>query len=101
MELSNLAVAGAELALVFDDGCECYLPLAMLRRACPCALCQGEPDALGRVLRPQVEHGEGAFELRSIEKVGGYALRPQWADGHASGLYTLDYLRRLGGLVRE
>jgi DUF971 family protein len=96
--LQNMAVVGGELALVFNDGFEAYLSLPMLRRACPCAACQGEPDAMGRVIRPRVEHGAGAFELRGIEPVGGYALQPAWADGHASGIYSYDYLRKLAEL---
>jgi len=53
---------------------------------------------MGRVIRPRVEHGAGAFELRGIEPVGGYALQPAWADGHASGIYSYDYLRKLAEL---
>lgn len=95
MRLQQVSVIGGELALSFDDGMELYHPLPMLRRACPCAACQGEPDALGRVVRPRVEHGAGAFELRNFEVVGGYALRLHWADGHSSGIYSFDYLSRL------
>jgi len=98
MTLKHAALIGEELALVFDDGREIYLPLPMLRRACPCAACQGEPDALGRVARPRVEHGPGAFELRSWNVVGGYALQPAWADGHSTGIYSYPYLLRLAGL---
>lgn len=93
--LENAAVIGNELALSFADGLEAYLPLPMLRRACPCALCQGEPDALGRVIRPKVEYGARAFELVKFEPVGGYAIQFYWADGHSSGIHTFDYLRKL------
>ncbi len=93
--LIQKAVVGGELALAFDDGVECFLPLALLRRACPCAACQGEPDALGRVVRPVRTIGEDGFSLRRIELVGGYALQLYWGDGHSTGIYTFDYLRRL------
>lgn len=98
MTLENAAVIGDELALVFHDGREIYLPLPMLRRACPCAACQGEPDALGRVVRPHVEHGPGAFELRRFEPVGGYALQLTWGDSHSSGIYSYAYLMQLADL---
>jgi len=98
MTLENVAVIGEELALVFSGGREMYLPLPMLRRACPCAACQGEPDALGRVVRPHVEFGPGAFELRRYEIVGGYALQLFWADGHSTGIYSFDYFAKLDGL---
>ncbi len=99
MVLEQAVVIGEEFALSFADGTELFLPLPGLRRACPCAACQGEPDALGRVLRPQVEHGPGAFELRRFEGVGGYALQLFWGDGHSSGIYSFPYLIRCGRLL--
>lgn len=96
--LEQAAVIGEEMALAFADGTELYLPLAMLRRACPCAVCQGEPDALGRVVKPKVEYGPRSFELVRFEVVGGYALQLHWADGHAYGIYTFPYLLKLGAL---
>lgn len=93
--LEHADVIGSDLALAFSDGRELFLPLPLLRRACPCANCQGEPDVMGRVARPKVEHGERAFTLTRIEPVGGYALRLHWADGHATGLYSFDYLEKL------
>ncbi|MES2660002.1 MAG: DUF971 domain-containing protein [Verrucomicrobiota bacterium] len=96
--LENAVVIGNELALSFTDGLEAYLELSMLRRACPCAACQGEPDALGRVIRPMVEHGPNAFVLQKFETVGGYAIQLFWADGHSSGIYSYSYLQRLGEL---
>jgi DUF971 family protein len=37
-----------------------------------------------------------AFELKRIATVGSYAIQPVWADGHATGLYSFEYLRRVG-----
>ena len=96
--LENATVIGEELALSFSDGSEAYLALPMLRRACPCANCQGEPDAMGRVLRPRVEHGPGAFELLKFQTVGGYAIQLFWGDGHSTGIYSYNYLQSLGAL---
>jgi DUF971 family protein len=101
LTLEHAVVIGNELALSFGDGSEAYLELPMLRRACPCAACQGEPDALGRVLRPRVEHGPRAFELQRFDWVGGYGLQLFWADGHSTGIYSFPYLRRLAGLAEQ
>lgn len=98
MVLENAAIIGNELALSFVGGFEAYLELSMLRRCCPCALCQGEPDALGRVVRPIQEHGPDAFSLQKIETVGGYAIQPFWGDGHSSGIYSYGYLQSLAEL---
>lgn len=95
--LKHSAVVGGELALVWGDGEETYLLLELLRRACPCASCQGEPDAMGRVVRPEVTLEERSFVLQRFAVVGGYALQLWWADGHSSGIYSFDYLRKLGG----
>ncbi len=95
--LENSAVVGDELALAWSDGEESYLLFELLRRSCPCAICQGEPDALGRVVRPEVRHEDRSFLLTRFEVVGGYALQLWWADGHSSGIYAFDYLRKLGG----
>ena len=88
-------VIGEELALVWSDGRESYLPLEKLRRACPCASCGGEPDVMGNIDRPHVSYGPQSFELRDFRFIGGYALQPTWNDGHNTGLYTFRLLRNL------
>lgn len=101
LTLEHATLVGAELALLFAGGVEVYLPCPLLRRACPCAVCQGEPDALGRVLRPTVSYGPRAFELDRFEGVGGYAVQLFWADGHSSGIYSYSYLKKLAELPLE
>jgi len=99
LALTNLQVVGNELALAWTDGEENYFPLDFLRRSCPCALCEGEPDVLGRILKPNVNHTPGSFTLKSHHIVGGYGWQPTWADGHQSGIYSFSYLRRLGEAI--
>lgn len=93
----NIQPVGGELAIAWSDGTESFLEFERLRRACPCAACGGEPDVLGRVHRPSVSYIPASFELRTWAVVGGYALQLAWADGHGTGLYSFDYLRRLAG----
>lgn len=97
-QISSVCMIGEELALSFSSGREMYFRLAMLRRACPCAQCQGEPDAMGRVMRPIVEYMPGAFDLKRFELVGGYGLQLFWADGHGTGIYSISYMEKLDGL---
>jgi DUF971 family protein len=33
-------------------------------------------------------------ELADISLTGNYALQPVWADGHSSGFYSFEHLRR-------
>jgi len=95
--LKPVAVApfGNEVAFSWSDGTEQYLPLELLRRACPCAACCGEPDVIGRGDAPARNYKANSFELKSYEFVGGYALLFRWADGHASGIYSYKLLRSL------
>ncbi|MFQ3671126.1 MAG: DUF971 domain-containing protein [Verrucomicrobiia bacterium] len=97
----NIQVIGSELAIAWEDGSETYLPLEYLRRGCPCASCGGEPDVLGRLVKPRVSYGEGSFVLRKLEVVGGYALQPTWGDGHSTGLYSWAFLRQLDRLQQS
>ena len=95
LEPSNIEKIGSELAIQWNDGTESFLPLRLLRSACPCAACGGEPDVLGDIVRPEVHYTPLSFELTGWNMVGGYALQPAWADGHNSGIYSYQYLRRI------
>ena len=95
LQPTNIQQIGNELAIQWNDNTESYLNLEMLRRACPCAACGGEPDVLGNIIRPNMSYSDNSFDLASFEIVGGYALQPRWADGHGTGIYSFQYLRRL------
>ena len=87
---------GDELAVKWDDGGETFLPLEKLRRACPCAGCKGEVDIMGNVYKsPEKKLGPSSFQLVRHALVGNYAVQLTWADGHDSGLYSFDYLKRV------
>ncbi len=88
---------GEELAIKWADGSESFVPLEKLRRHCPCAGCRGEKDILGNVYKdPPRPLAPQAFHLRAITRVGSYGIQPAWADGHATGIYSFDYLKRIG-----
>jgi DUF971 family protein len=95
LEPTDIQQIGDELAIAWSDGKESFFNLEMLRRACPCAACGGEPDVLGNISPPQVSYTEKSFQLAGFNVVGGYAVQPRWADGHGSGIYSFTYLRRL------
>lgn len=76
LELKNVQLIGNELAMQWNDGVESYLP----------------PETFQR---PEVSYSPSSFELVGWQMIGGYALQPRWADGHSTGLYSFQYLRRL------
>ncbi len=87
---------GDELAVKWENGEESFLKLETLRRHCPCAACNGEMDVMGNVYKaPDQTLPPQAFELRRFVNVGGYGIQPVWGDGHSTGIYSYEYLRRL------
>jgi DUF971 family protein len=84
------SVVEPALRIVWSDGHLSRYGWHGLRVHCPCAACKGEwttrryldPASVPSTIRP----------LR-IERVGAYALRPVWSDGHSTGIYPFNYLR--------
>ena len=98
MRPSDIQQIGEEVAIKWDDSSESYITLEKLRKACPCAGCKGEMDVMGNLYKgPERPLTPSSFQLVRLEMVGGYAVQPVWADGHATGLYTFEYLRKLAG----
>ncbi len=99
MRALDIQQIGTELAIRWEDGGESFLALEQLRRACPCAGCHGEMDILGNVYKnPDKVLAPTAFILQRFQPVGGYAIQLFWADGHNSGIFAFDYLRRVAGI---
>ena len=99
MRPADLQHIGGELAIKWEDGSESFIALEKLRRCCPCAGCKGEVDVMGNVYKnPEQPLAPAAFKLARIVNVGTYAVQPVWADGHASGIYSFDYLKRVAEL---
>ncbi|MHB8519797.1 MAG: DUF971 domain-containing protein [Limisphaerales bacterium] len=101
MRPADIQQIGEELAVKWDDGSESFVRLEVLRRRCPCAGCQGERDVMGNLYKnPEQPLSPAAFLLTRIQFVGGYGIQPVWADGHASGIYAFDYLRKVADLAQ-
>ena len=84
---------GARLRITWeDDAVHEYAPRA-LRLACPCAGCVDEMT--GEALLRPGRVPEDVYPLE-IQYVGRYALTFHWSDGHRTGIYPWDLLRRLG-----
>jgi DUF971 family protein len=100
------------LLIEWADGQVSNYPIALLRTMCPCAACRNvrteapssppPPPAAAAEPKPRrasltVLPGDFSQPLRaeSAQLVGNYALRIEWSDKHASGIYSFDYLRRI------
>lgn len=93
---------GSEMAIKWADGTESFLSLENLRRYCPCAGCRGEMDTFGKLYKsPDAPLSPKAFALRQWAPVGGYAIQPVWEDGHSTGIYSWEYLKRLADATSQ
>lgn len=80
------------LELAWPDGRTDRLAYRQIRANCPCAACRDEWTG-ARILDPATIRPD--LKLEGMETVGGYAVRLAWSDGHGSGLFTWETLRRL------
>lgn len=73
----------------WNDGRVSEINKYLLRKSCPCALCEVERD--------ENHHDYNIFrgnktELVDVEVVGKHAIKFTWKDGHNTGMYEFDYL---------
>lgn len=89
VEIRNDRENGRVLVVWDDDSRLGYL-YDELRNNCPCAGCRGH--APGEVEPPSVT----GVVVSHIAEVGSYAVRFEFSDGHATGIYTWSYLAEIG-----
>ena len=92
---------GKGMEIDWKDGHHSAWAFAWLRNACPCATCNeerradgrqpGAPKAAPKNLLPMYEP---PARPQTVTPVGRYAISFHWTDGHESGIYSWDYLRR-------
>lgn len=92
---ANIQLAGDEVAIAWSDGRESYLGAERLRAASPSAETQGERDIFGRQYGGDGPRKFAGVRVLGWERVGNYALRFDFSDGHRTGLYSFEYLRKL------
>ena len=79
------------LEIHFDNETECMLSCEFLRVHSPSAEVQGH-SAQQAILQV----GKENVGILKIEPVGNYAIKIIFSDGHDTGIYSWDYLYRLG-----
>jgi DUF971 family protein len=91
----KLAAGNDTLSVDWSDGHASAYSYSYLRDRCPCASCREGGGA-----RPQPPNllpmlGVKPLKPERADLVGRYALQVFWNDGHSSGIYSFDYLRKL------
>lgn len=94
----RIEAIGTEIAIAWSDGLEHYLPMERLRAWSPSAENTGEKDLLGRVYGGTDQTEFPGVTVTAWQGVGSYAVQFTFSDGHCTGIYAYDYLRKLGEL---
>lgn len=93
----------------WKDGHHSSYDVEYLRDWCPCATCTGahgtEPRAKttgAKTTEAKAAQSANPFQMYKqkmkmlgVEPVGSYAMRIEWNDGHNTGIYSYDHLRRI------
>jgi len=79
------------LDIAFEDGAAFSLPFEFLRVYSPSAAVTGHSPG-----QEVLQVGKRDVGITKLEPVGNYAVKPTFSDGHESGLYTWEYLYKLG-----
>ena len=78
------------LLIEFSDGQEYNLPAEFLRVHSPSAEVRGHGEG-----NENLQFGKRDIKIASLEHAGNYALQIVFSDGHDSGIYSWEYLRKL------
>lgn len=81
------------LELTWPDGVVHRLPFKLVRCECPCASCVHEFTGQ-RLLDPDKVPDD--ITPTTMELTGNYALKINWSDGHNTGIFAWEVLRRIG-----
>jgi DUF971 family protein len=79
------------LELGFADGVNFRLPFELLRVYSPSAEVKGHGPG-----QEVLQVGKREIGIDAVEPVGHYAIQPHFSDGHATGIFSWEYLHWLG-----
>lgn len=85
------------LQVAFDDGETISIPFTILRAYTPSAETKGHVADRGARSEPV----DADITVTDAEPIGTYAVRIVFSDGHRTGLYTWDHLRKLGAVAAQ
>lgn len=80
------------IVIVWDDNIISEINKYLLRKSCPCALCEVESE--------KNHHDYNLYrgdktEIIDIQVIGQHAIKITWKDGHNAGMFEFQYLRDL------
>jgi DUF971 family protein len=96
-----LKTEGKGMEIDWKDGHKSAWTFAWLRYGCPCATCEEERSTTGRRIGDPPAKPASLLPMYeppprpgTVTPVGRYAIGFEWNDGHKSGIYSWEFLRR-------
>ncbi len=80
------------LLIRWNDATQTEFSLRSLRSACPCAVCVNEWS--GEKILDEAKIPADIKPTR-LFSVGRYAMGIHWSDGHATGIFSYDFLKKI------
>ncbi|MCF6286725.1 MAG: P-loop NTPase [Candidatus Hydrogenedentes bacterium] len=86
------------IRVTLPDGNEFHVANKALRVSCQCALCVNEFSG-----QPILDPASVAEDIKveSVAPLGNYAIGIVWSDGHSSGIFSWEHIKRVGSLTGE
>jgi DUF971 family protein len=87
------------IRILWSDGLESLWEARELRKACPCATCRekkggNEDRAVVRGLEVIPMKEAVQMRVEGMRPIGNYAYGIEFSDGHSSGIFGFDVLRK-------
>ena len=89
----KIEIRDNNLFIAWNDDTESKISLMKLRANCPCAFCSAEREKQSDSYIPLYFNEE--IEIKGLELVGKYALGVKWKDGHNTGIFEFDQLKKI------
>jgi DUF971 family protein len=84
------------MLIAWNDGAEFTAAYLDLRFYCPCAGCVDEHTGQRTIKKESIKT---EVKPTQVQPVGRYAIQFAWSDGHATGIYHFDTLRKICEIV--
>jgi DUF971 family protein len=101
-EPEHIAISKSKgIQIDWKDGHRSHYSLPYLRDECPCASCTGahgtEPQKTSYSEEPATpfQMFKPTLKMLNAEAVGHYAIKIDLSDGHNTGIYSFDHLRKI------
>ena len=92
---NKIEIVGNYLAIQWQNGSEAFIDAKTLRVHSPSAENKGESDVFGNLSRRTLPLPKEKIRVSTFEKVGNYAVRLHFSDGHSTGIYDWKLLDKL------